>query len=71
MRLKERKMGWRTSAENWKFTGSRSLKPNCTARSDFWTGRSDFVSVETKGGCESAGVWIFWSERDDRKTVIL
>lgn len=59
-------MGWR-SAENCKITGSRSLKTRLYQGRWGWTIRSGVVSVRTGGGCESAGVWVFWSETDRKR----
>jgi len=35
-----------------------------------WTGRSGVESVGVGGGCESAGVWVVWSERDRKSESI-
>lgn len=66
-------MWWR-SAENWVQVPENQTVPGRVGATGgwrfgvrgcgVWTGRSGVVSVGIVGGCESAGVWVFWSERE-------
>lgn len=42
--------------------GPESLKTRLYQDRRVWTRRPDVVSVGTEGGCESAGVWVYWSD---------
>lgn len=65
-------MWWRRSAENWVQVPENQTVPGRVGATGgggvrgcrVWTSRSGVASVGIEGGCESAGVWVFCSERE-------